>query len=483
MASVHHALADFRQFEENRTFSGHGLVEPTRFESNLRVGVAQGTIKMKMNHWLYGCALVVSLIDSRLATAEDPPVKAPAVAPIDPSQTPAAADNSAPTDQTIKTPEGDVHVNLPPGAKSVLKRPAADESVTVKAGYDPALVPVTPGKSVDSAVRQAGGVTPDNSNGSTSGVTTASATSAEIDEAQAKAAAAADLMAQALTAPKQGALEGRATTLLELMGRVGGDRTRQAWVVRDYWKLAAAQADFNWAADEAARLDQITAAKGLESPILTAAQAAAQARLREAQVAAITAQQELADLLGIADKAQMPMAADPPLVGPYRTYFDQLFAGKVAPPRTRAIDRGLPVRLEAIQSRTVAVHAAATAVRTAEDLRSRGQADLRTLLDCHADLSRQRRAFLATVRDYNLDIGDYALAVADPATTTERLVAMLILSKAPTPASAIGRNEPTLAVPAADDPLFQPAAPRGPTESASKNGIRRTSGEDDRAGK
>jgi hypothetical protein len=447
---------------------------------------------MKINRWMLTCALIGSLIPARSIFADDAPAKAPAVAPSDPSKATAAADNSPPTDQTITTPEGDIHVTLPPGAKSVLKRPDArlgetrprdDDSVTVKAGYDPALVPVTPGKTVDSAVRPASGVTPENSSAAGSGVTTASGNSAEVDEAQAKAAAAADLMTQALTAPKESSLAGRATTLLELMGRVGGDRSRQAWVVRDYWKLSAAQADYNWAADEAARLDQITAAKGLESPILTAAQAAAQARLREAQVAAITAQQELADLLGIADKAQMPLAADPPLFGPYRTYFDALFAGKVPPPRTRAIDRGLPVRLEAIQSRTVAVHAAATAVRTADDLRTRGQADLRTLLDCHADLSRQRRAFLATVRDYNLDIGDYALAVADPSTTTERLVAMLILSKAPTPATAVGRNEPTLATPSADDPLFQPAAPRGPTESAAKNGIRRTSGEEDRPGK
>ncbi|HEY2146654.1 MAG TPA: hypothetical protein VGH32_01875, partial [Pirellulales bacterium] len=198
------------------------------------------------------------------------------------------------------TPEGEVHVSLPPGAKSVLKRPAADDSVTVKAGYDPALVPVTPGNTIDSAVHQASGISPDKSAAAGSGVTTASATSAEVDEAQAKAAAAADLMGQALTAPKDAALASRATTLLELMGRVGSDRARQAWIVRDYWKLCAAQADFNWATEEAARLDQITAAKGLESPIHTAAQAAAQARLREAQVAAITAQQELADLLGIA---------------------------------------------------------------------------------------------------------------------------------------------------------------------------------------
>jgi hypothetical protein len=267
------------------------------------------------------------------------------------------------------------------------------------------------------------------------------------------------------------------------MTRVGADRSRQIWVVRDYWKLSAAQADFNWAADELARLDQINAAKGLESPILTAAQAAAQARLREAQVGAIAAQQELADLVAITDKNQLPLAADPPLVGPYRTYFEALFATRVAPPRTRAIDRGLPLRLEAIQSRTEAVRAASTAVHYAEDSRAKGQTDLQTLLNCHADLARQRRAFLATVRDYNLDIGEYALAVADPGITTERLVAMMILVKAPAPLTTVGRNEPTLATPANDDPLFQPALPRKPPESAAKDSVRRAGGANDQTAK
>jgi hypothetical protein len=429
---------------------------------------------MKLNSLLIGCVLCVSLAAGRHVAGADGPAKAPA------ADSPAGAA----IDQTIMTSEGEVHVTLPPGTKSVLKRPAADESVTVQAGYEGGLVPVPSGKMADPAVRQAGGQSSSNSTASASASPATGATSADSsDAAQAAAAAAADLMTQGLTAPKQGALTGRATTLLELMGRVGADRTRQTWVVRDFWKLSAAQADYNWAADELARLDQINAAKGLESPILTAAQASAQARLREAQVGAIAAQQELADLLGIADKNQLPLAADPPLVGPYRTYFEALFATRAAPPRTRAIDRGLPIRLEAIQSRTEAVRAASTAVHFAEDSRVKGQTDLQTLLNCHSDLARQRRAFLATVRDYNLDIGEYALAVADPGISTERLVAMMILVKAPAPLTTVGRNEPTLAAPTSDDPLLQPALPLKSTESAAKNGVRRTGGEDEKQGK
>lgn len=426
---------------------------------------------MKLHHLLIGCLLCLSLVAGRSVAADENPAKAP----------PAESSARAAIEQTIMTAEGEVHVTLPPGTKSVLKRSAADESVSVQAGYEGGLVPVPSGKMVDPAVRQTGGLTATNSTASASGSPETGATSADSsDAAQAAAAAAADLTTQALTASKQSALAGRATTLLELMTRVGADRSQQIWVVRDYWKLAAAQADFNWAADELARLDQINAAKGLESPILTAAQAAAQARWREAQVGAIAAQQELADLVAITDRNQLPLVADSPLVGPYRTYFEALFAARAAPPRTRAIDRGLPLRLEAIQSRTEAVRAASTAVHFAEDSRAKGQTDLQTLLNCHADLARQRRAFLATVRDYNLDIGEYALAVADPGITTERLVAMLILVKAQAPLTTVGRNEPTLATPANDDPLFQPALPRKPPESAAKDSVRRAGGEGDK---
>jgi hypothetical protein len=198
--------------------------------------------------------------------------------------------------------------------------------------------------------------------------------------------------------------------------------------------------------------------------------------VHEAQVGAVAAQQELADLLGLVSNAQLPLAGDPPLVSPYRTYFDTLFAGRVQPPRTRVIDRGLPIRLQAIQDRTLAVQAASSAVRYADDARAKGQTDLPTLLNCHAELARQRRAFLAAVRDYNLEIGEYALAVADPSLPNERLVAMLIVVK-PSP-SVAARNEPTLAPAATDDQLLQPALP-AKSAAAGKNSVRRASGAGD----
>ncbi|HEV2970380.1 MAG TPA: hypothetical protein VGY55_10350 [Pirellulales bacterium] len=396
----------------------------------------------------------------------------PAVA--DDNPTPAAGDRS--TDRsTTASPD-------PSALKSVMKRRTADD--TGQSGNEsPPMVSVPRAPIVDPAVRQASGFTtnPPATNAAATDARTAAETNAN-GPAQAAAAAAADLIAQGLTAPKDSALAGRPTTLLELFARAGNDRNRQSWVVRDYWKLSAAEVDYNWAADELARLELIEAAKGLEASELSAARAAAEARMHEARLGVATAQQELADLFGIAGNTQLPLTADPPLVGPYRTYFDTLFASRVPPPRTRAIDRGLPIRLEAIQARTAALHAASSAVHYAEESRGKGQADLQTLLNCHADLARQRRALLATVRDYNLDIGEYALAVADPAIGTDRLVAMMILVKAPTTLTATGRNEPTLAPPS-DDALFKTAVPPQSADNAASRGVRRTGGTGDQRGK
>jgi hypothetical protein len=433
---------------------------------------------MKFKLLFIVCCMTASLAVSRFALAQDDSTK------------PAAASNAATDPGASASPDSDVHPNLPPGTKSVMKRPA-DSTVNVRAGYDgPAMVPVRPNRINDPAVQQAGGASADTTTGAaatgTAATGAANATKAPADTgdpAQAAAAAASELINQGLTAPKESPLAGRPTTLLELIARVGTDRNRQIGIVRAYWKLSVAQADYNWAADELARLDQIVAAKGLalESAVLSVAQAGAQARVHEAQVVAVSAQQELADLLAWPSTTPLPLAGDQPLVGPYRTYFDTLFAGRVPPARTRVIDRSLPIRLEAIQDRTLAVQAASSAVRYAEDARGKGQTDLQALLNCHAELARQRRAFLSTVRDYNFDIGEYALAVADPALPNERLVAMLIVVK-PAAAAASARNEPTLAPAVTDDQLLQPALP-AKSADAGKQSVRRASGAEDGAGK
>ncbi len=129
--------------------------------------------------------------------------------------------------------------------------------------------------------------------------------------------------------------------------------------------------------------------------------------------------------------------SDAPLVGPYHTYFTTLFANRQPPGRTLQIDRSLPLRLKAINDRTAAVQSAATAIHSAEEAHAKGESDMRTVLACHEELYRQRRALLDEVLAYNLDIGEYVATVAAPGTPNEKLVAMLIETKPADRVSAV----------------------------------------------
>ena len=114
-----------------------------------------------------------------------------------------------------------------------------------------------------------------------------------------------------------------------------------------------------------------------------------------------------------------------------------------------------------IETRAATVQASASAVHFADEALARPQPEvqLQAVLDCHMTLSHERRAFLAAVRDYNLDIAEYALNVADPTLPNERLVGMLIPVKPLSSADAATGHEPDLSKPPATDPLMRTALP------------------------
>ena len=89
---------------------------------------------------------------------------------------------------------------------------------------------------------------------------------------------------------------------------------------------------------------------------------------------------------------------------------------------------------------------------------AKNQADLQAVLACEAELSRQRRALLATVRDYNTDIADYALSVADASMPLDRLVAMMIVVKSPAPLAASSPDAAPAVAPG-ETYLLAPATP------------------------
>ena len=97
----------------------------------------------------------------------------------------------------------------------------------------------------------------------------------------------------------------------------------------------------------------------------------------------------------------------------------------------RAINRSLPLKHEAVDSRAKGVAAATDALSLAEQDHARGKRPIEAVLSAHAALATQRRQFLELVRGYNTDIAEYVMAVADFSVPDDRFAAMLIGSPSP----------------------------------------------------
>ena len=139
----------------------------------------------------------------------------------------------------------------------------------------------------------------------------------------------------------------------------------------------------------------------------------------------------------------LPLPGNRPHVGPYRTYFKELFAGRPAPPRARLLDGTLPLRSRVIDARAAALQAAEDALAAATRGRASGHGPLAPLVAALDALHQQQRAMMASVCRYNHDIADYALSVAEPGTNEEALAAMLVrTARQPgqPPASTIDRG-------------------------------------------
>jgi hypothetical protein len=208
------------------------------------------------------------------------------------------------------------------------------------------------------------------------------------------------------------------------------ERQRQTEAIHAYWKLADAIGEYRCCYERQQRVARLRAGNG-EAADLRTAQADAAAQVREAEVQVTTAQHDLAEILLLTPGTPLPLPEDRPLVGPYRTQFAQLFAGKQAPQRARMLDQTLPLRGRAVEGHAAALLAAEDTLDAAIELQAGGQESLAgvlTALDSHI---RQQRAFLAAVCRYNHDIADYALAVVPPQTTPDIIVGTLIKQNRP----------------------------------------------------
>lgn len=234
----------------------------------------------------------------------------------------------------------------------------------------------------------------------------------------------------------------RPLPLLEAIQRPG-DSSRRLWITQAYWKVSAAYAEVRCSTEAIERLELIApGGDPHDRATLDVAVAAARADLAEARALLGVAQQELVDLARLPLTEPLPWPVDRPLAGAYETHFDAIFAARPTTGRVRAIARTLPSRHDALESRAAAVRAAATAMAMAEADHAKGQRPIEAVVAAHDALVGQQREFLAATKAYNLDIAEYAMAVADASVADDTFVSMLI-------GSPIQWRQPQPAVPPA----------------------------------
>jgi hypothetical protein len=233
-----------------------------------------------------------------------------------------------------------------------------------------------------------------------------------------------EMVADAILLPKGSTLTGQPLTLLSVLGSTP-DRRQQLEMTRAYWYLVQAVAEYHFCLDHAQELEGIKPT-GHEPASLRLARASAAAMLRQSELEATGAQCELARLARLPVGAPLPLPADRPHVGPYRTNFQEMFVGRTPPEPAALMERILPIRRQAIDDQAAAVQAAEDVLAAAIDQQQGGRGDASGVTACSQELLRQQRAFIRAVCDYNRNIADYGLAVAGPTASPQSLVAILI---------------------------------------------------------
>jgi len=218
----------------------------------------------------------------------------------------------------------------------------------------------------------------------------------------------------------------RPLQLLEPLAR-SGDRSRRLWIVQAYWKVSAAYATLRNASHALDRLELVApGADPHDRATLDVAIAAAAADLAEARARLGSAQQELIDLARLPLAEPLPWPVDRPLADPYQTHFEAIFANRIATGRVRAIVRGLPARHEALAARAAAVVAAEKAMAMAETDHAKGNRPIEAVIAAHLAVVGQQDRFLEAAKTYNLEIAEYAMAVAELSLPDDQFVSMLI---------------------------------------------------------
>jgi len=319
------------------------------------------------------------------------------------------------------------------------------------------------------------------------------------------------MVADAIRLPAGSSLTGQPLHLVSVLASTA-DRHQQLEMTRAYWRLTQAVAEYHFCLDHSGRLERLkppshnvaqppsaveqwstqpgaAVPQGAEPASLRLARASAAAGLRRAELEATSAQYELARLMRFAPGASLPLPADQPHVGPYRTNFHELFAGRTPPEPAALMERLLPIRREAVDAQAAAVVAAEDVLAAAGE---QPAGDVTVIATCSQEVLGQQRAMMHTVCDYNRNIAEYGLTVAGPATNPQALAAMLIAPVQPGSEPAVARNvrsggtggpmaSPTQQ-PSPGTPTLAPPRDAGkknePTPAPPRYGVRPTGGDE-----
>jgi hypothetical protein len=217
---------------------------------------------------------------------------------------------------------------------------------------------------------------------------------------------------------------GKPTPLASVLGPA--DSSTRALLLKHYWNLSVAIGKYAFAEHEALYLQKLRRPqRRTEDAMLQAQVARASARRSQARLDAIHWQERLSELM-VNRTSELPVPADIPFVGVYRTQIEKLYGRSQAPRRLQQIDRTLPHELEIISRRAESIAAFERLVTELRDGNETGTVSLSQVLQSLKELSAERTQFLDVVLSYNQHIADYSLSVVGPNTSATTLLSTLI---------------------------------------------------------
>lgn len=224
--------------------------------------------------------------------------------------------------------------------------------------------------------------------------------------------------------PEGSSIEGRPLTLSEALTPVSAPR-RQIVVAQQYWDLAAAVARCRVRRQGVELLEGLPEIQS-DRPWRVVALGEAKARVEEAELAVVEAQHRLADSAMLLSAEPLPLPANAPHVGPYRMYFEEIFAVRPAPASLWRIHRSLPLQQRAIENWSEAAVRAQAMIDEAKRAYRTGNADFGQLRLASEFWQTQQLRLIDAVLKYNHDIAEYAFTAVQAPRPGLDLASMLI---------------------------------------------------------